>query len=51
MPAPKPHDVPRVGTLAEVSYCRLCGAAFNDRGPCKPDGTKRDRSYYARNNL
>ena len=30
------HDVPEFGTLEEISYCRRCGAAFDDDGPCIP---------------
>ena len=29
-----PHDVPAAGTLNEISYCRKCGAAYNDPRPC-----------------
>lgn len=40
------HDVPTAGTLNEISYCRLCGAAFNNAGPCEPDGVVRDHAYW-----
>lgn len=29
-----PHDVPTAGTLHELSYCRACGAGFDDPGSC-----------------
>lgn len=29
------HDVPFSGTLAQISYCRTCGAAFDDAEPCR----------------
>lgn len=28
------HNVPKAGTLWEISYCRLCGDAFNTDRPC-----------------
>lgn len=37
------HDVPRVGTLWQISYCARCGAAFDDKGPCTPDGREVER--------
>jgi len=28
------HDVPRAGTLHQISYCRRCGASYFATGPC-----------------
>lgn len=28
------HDIPRAGTLHEMSYCRKCGAGFTSLKPC-----------------
>lgn len=29
------HDVPRAGTLDQISYCSACGMAFDDPNPCR----------------
>ena len=28
------HDVPSVGTLHDLAYCRRYGASFDDESPC-----------------
>lgn len=28
------HNVPRAGTLNQISYCAACGAAFDNKAPC-----------------
>jgi hypothetical protein len=30
----KPHNVPKSGTLQQISYCADCGAAYNDTNSC-----------------
>lgn len=29
------HDVPKAGTLDQISYCAACGMAFDDPDPCR----------------
>jgi len=37
------HNIPKAGSLAELSYCRDCGAGFTSTEPCPgPDGVVRD---------
>ncbi len=46
------HNIPKAGSLAELSYCSDCGAGFDSTDPCPgPDGVVRDVTYYRRNNL
>ena len=46
------HNVPRAGTLAEMSYCRDCGASFTSTEKCTgPDGIVRNAAYYRENGL
>lgn len=35
------HNVPRAGTLHQISYCRTCGAAYFDKGACMPSTERR----------
>lgn len=39
----KTHDVPKSGTLTEMSYCLDCGAGYDDKGNCVPDGNREKR--------
>lgn len=43
MPVTSLHDVPRAGTLWQISYCARCGAVYYDKGSCTPDGREAER--------